>query len=150
MKAEKAVLWNESGCKEANPKFFSESTCKLNGNMLHYWGAGGFVFSGANSERKSSGTATEDRTGLARNYVGFFRNWIFLIRRGIEVVITGLTRNPTVNCSSNPLKPLIYKAFSSVQIYYYRSIPRKYPSVFRSFKRIEIEVCIYGEVSKWS
>ena len=74
MKAGKAVLLNESGCKEANPKFFSESTCKLNGNMLHYWGAGGFVFSEANSERKISGTATEDRTGLARDYVGFFRN----------------------------------------------------------------------------
>ena len=93
MKAGKAVLLNESGCKEANPKFFSESTCKLNGNMLHYWGAGGFVFSEANSERKISGTATEDRTGLARDYVGFFRNWMFFIRRGIEVVVTSCTRN---------------------------------------------------------
>ena len=73
MKAGKAVLWNESGCKEANPKFFCESTCKLNGNMLHYWGVGGFVFSEANSERNFSGTATEDRTGLARNHV---RIWV--------------------------------------------------------------------------
>ena len=53
------------------------------------------------------------RSGSGRNFAKRTASEKF---RASQQDITGLTRNPTVNCSSNPLKPLIYKAFSWVQI----------------------------------